>query len=87
MIDTYRKHGRSLTAPPEEGAAIVPDDAAELGHATRALWVGGGGDLRVRLLGGAVVTLAAVPGGTLLPLRLRQVFATGSSATALVGLW
>jgi hypothetical protein len=87
MIDTFRKHGRSLTSPPEEAAAITPDDAAELGHATRAIWVGGGGDLRLRLLGGAVVTLAAVPAGSLLPLRARQVLADGTTATALVGFW
>jgi hypothetical protein len=87
MIDTFRKHGRSLTSPPEEAAAIVPDDAAELGHATRAIWVGGGGDLQLRLLGGAVVTLAAVPAGSLLPLRARQVLADGTTATALVGFW
>jgi len=87
MIDTFRKYGRSLTSPPEEGAAILPDDAAELAHATRALYVGGAGDLRVRLLGGAVVTLAGVPAGSLLPLRLRQVFAAGTGATGLVGFW
>ena len=87
MIDSYRTHGRSLTSPPEAGAAILPDDAAELAHATRAIYVGGAGDLRLRLLGGAVVTLVAVPAGTLLPLRVRQVFATGSTASHLVGLW
>jgi hypothetical protein len=87
MTDIFRKHGRSLTSPPEEAVAILPDDAADLAVATRAVYVGGAGDLRVRMLGGGEVTLAAVPAGTLLPLRVVRILATGTSATALVGLW
>lgn len=86
-VDTFRKHGRSLTAPPEDAAAIAPSDGAVLSHVTRAIYVGGSGDLRLRLLGGGQVTLAAVPAGSLLPLRAVQVYATGTSATALVALW
>lgn len=87
MTDTFSKHSRSLTSPPEEAAAIVPDDAYPLGHVSRAIFVGTGGDLRVRMLKGGVVTLANVPGGAFLPLRVSQVYATGTSATHLVGLW
>jgi hypothetical protein len=87
MTDSFKTHGRSLTSPPEDAAAIVPDDGADLATATRAVWVGGGGDLRVRMLGGAEVTLRGVGSGSLLPLRLARVFATGTTATALVALW
>ena len=87
MTDLYKSHARSLTAPPEHGAAIVPDDAAGLGHVTRAIYVGGGGHLALRLLGGEAITLMNVPAGTLIPLRAAQVFAAGTTATALVGLW
>ena len=87
MTDTFRSHGRSLTSPPEEAVAIVPDDGAELACVTRAVYVGGGGDLRVRMLGGAEVTLAAVPGGAMLPLRVTRVLAAGTTATDLVGFW
>ena len=87
MTDTFRHHGRSLTAPPDQAAAILPADGADLPCATRALYVAGGGDLRVRMLGGGEVTFAAVPGGVVLPLRVRRVLATGTSATGLVGLW
>lgn len=87
MTDRFKTHARSLTAPPERGAAIVPDDAAGLGQATRAIYVGGAGALTVRLLGGDVVTFAALPAGTLLPVRVTEVRATGTTATALVGLW
>jgi len=87
MKDNFNKHSRSLTSPPENAAAIIPDDAALLGNATRAIHVGGGGDLRVRMLGGEIVTLSGLQPGSMIPLRTRQVFATGTSATAIVGLW
>jgi hypothetical protein len=87
MTDPFKSYARSLTAPPEHGAAIVPDDAAGLSHVTWAIYVGGGGDLALRLLGGEAITLADVPAGTLIPLRAIQVFAAGTTATALVGLW
>jgi hypothetical protein len=87
MTDTFKTHGRSLTSPPEDAAAITPDDGQDLAVATRAVWVGGGGDLRLRMLGGAEVTLQGVAAGSLLPLRVARVFATGTTATALVGLW
>lgn len=87
MTDTFRNHGRSLTSPPDAAAAIVPDDGADLAFATRAVYVGGAGDLRVRMLGGAEVTLAAVPAGAMLPLRVARILATGTTATRLVGLW
>lgn len=86
-IDTYRKHGRSLTSPPEEAAAIVPSDSLSLDHATRAIYVGTGGDLHLRMLGGGEVTLANAMPGSLIPIRAVQVFATGTTASALVGLW
>ena len=87
MTDMFKSHSRSLTSPPEHAAPIVPSDAAELGHLPRAVYVGGAGDLTVRMQGGETVTLAAVPGGTFLPIRVRQVFAAGTSATGIVGFW
>lgn len=87
MIDTFQKHSRSLTSPPEQAAAVVPADGTDLSCVTRAIYVGGGGSLRVRMLGGAEVTFAAVPAGALLPLRVRRVLATGTTATAIIALW
>jgi hypothetical protein len=84
MKDSFAKHTRSLTSPPEHGAAVVPD--TDLGHVTRALYVGGGGDLHVRLQDGTELTLANVPTGTLLPIRVTRIL-SGTSATQIVGLW
>ena len=87
MTDTFKTFARSLTSPPEHAVEIAPSDDASLPHVTRALYVGGGGDLALRLLGGAEVTLRGVQGGSLLPIRAAAVRRTGTTATDLVGLW
>ena len=51
MTDTFKTFARSLTSPPENAHAIFPDDAADLPHVTRALYVGGGGDVAHERLG------------------------------------
>ena len=86
-MDTFKKHTRSLTSPPEHGQAVTPSDAAELAHVTRALFVGTGGNLAVRLQDGTALTFANVPGGTLIPIRVARVLATGTTASQILGLW
>ena len=86
-MDTFKKHTRSLTSPPEHAAAILPQDGADLAVVTRALFVGIGGDVTVRMLDGSQVTLANVQAGTMLPIRVDRVLATGTSAGAILGFW
>lgn len=85
--DTFSSHSRSLTAPSEDASEIQPDDSENLAYATRALYVGTGGDIRVRMLGHAEITFVNLPQGTLLPLRVARVFETGTTAGNIVGLW
>lgn len=85
MIDTFAKHTRSLTSPPEHALAITPADA-DLAQVTRALYVGTGGDVAVRMFDGSSVTLVNVPSGTLLPLRVARVL-PASTASNILGLW
>ena len=88
MIDMFKTHARSLTSPPEDAASITPGDAgSELSHVTRALYVGAAGDLALLMQGGATVVLRGVPSGSFLPLRVRQVLASGTSADGIVGFW
>lgn len=87
MTDTVKTFARSLTSPPENAAAIAPDDAALLPHVTRALYVGGAGDVALRMLGGDEVTFRGLAAGTLMPIRADMVKRDGTTATGLVGLW
>jgi hypothetical protein len=87
MTDTFKTFARSLTSPPENGAEIAPDDLAPLPHVTRALYVGGAGDVALRLMGGGEVVFRGLQAGSLIPLRADLVRRTGTTATGLVGLW
>lgn len=87
MADIYAHTTPGLSSPAVDGSMIQPNDGNDLAHVTRALYVGVGGQIAAQLASGSTITLAAVPGGTLLPLRVRRVMATGTSATNIVGLW
>ncbi len=87
MTDTFKTFARSLTSPAEGGAEIAPSDLEPLPHVTRALYVGGGGDVALRLSGGAEVTFRNLQAGSLLPVRIDMVKSAGTTATHLIGLW
>lgn len=85
-IDTYDAYSRGLESPLSSAVEVAPDDANDLLHVSRAVFVGGGGDLRVIMLEGQTVTFAGLASGWH-PIRVRRVLATGTSASAIVVGW
>ena len=67
-----------------DAVAVTPSDTVDQFYDT--LYVGGAGAVKVMTSRGNQVTLTAVPAGTRLPLRVRRVYATGTTATGIVGL-
>lgn len=86
MADPFQHHAPSLTSPATHAEPIVPNDSQSLAIATRAVYVGGGGDMRVRMLSGETVTFTGLQAGQFYPLRIVRVLATGTTATGLMGL-
>jgi hypothetical protein len=72
--------------PADRVAAVTPSDATDL-TGVRGLYVGGSGDLAVRMVNNpsTTVTIASVAAGTILPLRVTRVMAatTATDITAL----
>ena len=85
MPDEFESLNTGLESPARRAEAVTPNDAVDLPNSSRALYVGGSGDVRVTTVGGDTVTLTAASG--FLPLCIRRVHATGTSATAIVALW
>jgi hypothetical protein len=87
MTEKYESRADNVVAPARRGFAITTNDATDLAAETRAIYVGVAGDLVAVLSSGDEVTFAGLAGGTLLPVRVRRVKATGTTATQLVGLY
>ena len=84
MAQEYDTSSPGLIGPARRLFTITPADA-DLSYDTRAIWIGGTGTLVVTDLFGNVVTISAIPAGTLLPICARRI-ALASTATLVVGL-
>jgi hypothetical protein len=72
--------------PAHYAAAVTPSDTADLAAASTAIFIGGGGNLRVSMLGGGIVTFAGLPIGWH-PIRVTRVWSTSTTATNIVAVW
>lgn len=64
--------------------AVTPTDGLTVEF--RSLYVGGGGNLAVTMVDGSAVTFTAVPTGIVLAIQVKEVKATGTTATSILGL-
>lgn len=51
------------------------------------LYIGTGGDLKVKTASGDDVVFANLADGTFLPVQILRVFATGTTASNIISLW
>ena len=69
-------------------AAVTPSNDADLTNGEcRALYVGTGGALSLDVGNSTAVIFAGVPSGTILPIRVKRVRATGTDAEDIVALY
>lgn len=87
MADQFQKHSPDLDSPAGSAAAVTPNDSTDLATSSRALYVGGAGDVKVDMAHDGTVTFSDVPAGTILPIRAERVYAAGTSATNIVAIW
>ncbi|MBI1173373.1 hypothetical protein GC209_18450 [bacterium] len=86
MADDFANYTSGLDSPAAHAFAITANDSADLALTTRAIYVGGSGDVRVKTVGGGTVTFSGVSAGVILPVRINRVYVTGTTATNLIGL-
>ncbi len=85
--DPFEGKAHTVDAPASHAFAVTPDDANDLGVVARGLYVGAGGDVALRTPSGEDVTFSNVSGGAILPVRALRVLATGTTASAIIGLY
>ena len=85
--DNFTSSSDSLIAPANSAFEVTPHDTQELTAVTKAVFIGGAGDLVVRLLEGTSdVTFRGLASGSVLDIRVTSIRATGTTATDIVGL-
>ncbi len=91
MVASDPKHGfkdNNILAPALDYSSVTPSDTVDFTFGlTRALYVGGAGDIQAVRYDGAVVPFTSVPAGSTLAIRTRRVNATSTTATNIVALY
>jgi hypothetical protein len=89
---TARLNELNANGPYTGALAITKSDDDDIEHpepetSTRAIWVGGAGNLKVDLVSGSTVTFTSVPAGTELKIQATKVYSTDTTATNMVALY
>lgn len=77
----------SISAPYKFAAAVTPNDSADLTYTTRAVYIGGAGNMVATMDGGGDVTFTGLTVGSVLPVCVSRIKATSTTATNIVALW
>jgi hypothetical protein len=85
MVDPSSGLTSASDGPATRAVAVVPSDATTLTPPTRAIYVGGSGNLVLTTSGGDLVTFS-VGAGMILPVQAVKVMAA-TTATSIVAMW
>lgn len=72
--------------PARQAEEVTPSDSADLAKATRAIYVGVTGNVKLTTIEGDTVTFVGCVAGSILPIQAARIWATGTTATNLVAL-
>lgn len=86
MSDPFESLAPGLESPATGAVHVSPSDTVNLATVSRALNAGTSGSVQVTMLDGGVVSLT-IAAGSVLPVRVTRVWATGTTATGLVALF
>lgn len=87
-VDDFLNIAAGMESPGTDIFAITPDDNNELSYVTRGIVFSTAGALRVLTMAGRDITLpdGLFAAGMIHPLRVKKVFATGTTATGIHGV-
>jgi hypothetical protein len=86
-MDPFAKKIKTIDSVAEHAYAITPDDVDDLPRATRSVYVGGAGNISVVMASDdTTVAFINVAAGSVLPIRVKKVLSTDTTANNLVAL-
>jgi hypothetical protein len=87
-INPFSPVAAPYASPYLSAIAVTPSDSQKLSATpTKAIYVGGGGNLKVLTQNGETTTLDGLLVGVIYPLAVVQIFATSTTATNIVALY
>ena len=87
MSDAWAGTSTGIAGPARNAAAVTPNDSTDLPVFARALTATTSGAVVVDMVGsGSSITLQ-LDAGAILPLCVKRVRSTGTTATGIVALW
>lgn len=75
------------SGPAERGFTVTASDTVNFAYIVRGIYVGGAGDVVVVWDNDSTSTFSSVPAGTILPVKVKRVNSTNTTATNMVGLY
>lgn len=76
--------GQTISA--QAASAITPNNTSDI-RVTRGLYVGVAGDVKVDMADSSTVTFTGLASGMVHPLAVKRVYATGTTATGIIGVY
>ena len=87
MENTFENRNFGVESAAANAFAVSPHDENNLPFVTRGMYVGTEGNLKVEMKNGDIVTFANLAPGMVHPIMCEKVFATGTTATYIVGVY
>lgn len=85
MSDPFASYSPSMDGPASKLVTVTPNDTTDLSMFIRGLSVTGSGLVRVTTVDDTEGTVYVIA-GSVFPVRVRKVWASGTDATGIVGL-
>jgi hypothetical protein len=85
-MDKFNDHIPGLESPASHALAVSPSDTEDLPVAGRAVNAATAGSLRVSTVNGDIATIT-IAAGIAFPIRVKRIWASGTTATGLVVLY
>ncbi len=70
----------------EDAFSVAPHDTNAF-QATKGLYLGVSGDVRVKMKSGNIITFKGLSAGVIHPISITMVYATGTTALEIVGVY
>ncbi len=72
----------------EDAVAVSPDDSNDLADgATKGLYVGVSGNVKVDMANGTTVTFTGLASGIIHPLSVKRIYSTGTTGTSIIAVY